>query len=63
MRKGFKLKIQFEVVNTQVEALFCSGLQDDETVDERLCKIEEFISCCGWDPEEFELYRKYGALN
>jgi hypothetical protein len=56
-------KIRFEVVNSQVEMLFSSGLAEDETVDDRLLKIEEFISACGWNQDEFELHKEFGTLN
>jgi hypothetical protein len=63
-RKESKMvKVPFEIVNTQVEALFAGGLKEDETVDERLLAIDEFVEACGWQADEFELYRKYGVLN
>jgi len=56
-------KIQFEIVNSQVEDFFDSPLREDETVDQRLIVIEEFIGSCGWSVDEFELFREYGILN
>lgn len=58
-----KTKIQFEIVESQVELLFSGGLKDNETVDDRLLKIEEFIISCGWDMDEYELRREFGILN
>jgi hypothetical protein len=58
-----KKKIPFDIVNTQVEYFFAGGLKNNETVDDRLLAIEEFIEACGWNLEEFENYRAYGDLN
>lgn len=58
-----KIKVPFEQLNHQVELLFTSGLAENETVDDRLLKIEDFIEVCGWDVDEFEAHRQYGDLN
>lgn len=57
------MKVPFEIVNEKVESLFNSELHENQTVDNRLLEIEEFIEACGWSVDEFELFRQYGLLN
>ena len=57
------VKIAFEIVEKQIEKMFSNELKDDELLDERLIKIESFIESCGWDLDEYELYRHFGELN
>ena len=56
------MKVQFEIVEARISQMFSDELQGDETLDERLIKIETFITSCGWDLDEYELHRHFGDL-
>jgi hypothetical protein len=56
-------KISFNIVNYQVNKLFDTPLEENETVEERVEQIEKYIEACGWDIDEFEKYNYYGELN
>lgn len=56
------MKVQFEIVEAQISKMFSDELQGDETLDERLIKIETFIESCGWNLDEYELHRHFGDL-
>lgn len=56
-------KVKFDIVDFQVNEMYSKELQDNESVDDRILAIEDFIKSCGWTVEEFEIYRDYGELN
>lgn len=56
------MKVQFEIVEAQISQMYSDELKGNETLDERLIKIESFIESCGWSIDEYELYRHFGDL-
>lgn len=55
-------KVPFEIVEDKVSQMYSKEL-GDESLDDRILAIEDFIKSCGWEIDEYETFRNFGDLN